>query len=63
LSDFQRILLYTDGIVEAEDSNIEKYAPQKLIANYDLIDELSKNIDTLQRDDDITIISIDKEKR
>ena len=60
LSNFQKILLYTDGIVEAEDSNIEKYSPKKLIADDSLIDELSQNIETINRDDDITILSIDK---
>ena len=60
LSNFQKILLYTDGIVETEDNNIKKYSPKKLIANHSLLDELSKNINTLKRDDDITVVYINK---
>jgi len=60
LKNFQRILIYTDGIVEMSDHSKETYTPSNIIKNPSIMDKVQNNIQSFDRDDDISLLLISK---
>lgn len=56
---FESILLYSDGLVEDEDSALDIFSPKKLIEKSSLIDNAIDIISTMKLEDDVTVLYLE----
>ncbi len=54
--DTESILLYSDGLVEHEESEINIYSPQNLMQEPNLIKKANDTISTMKLEDDVTLL-------
>jgi len=60
IKNFKKIVVYSDGIVETIDDRLLEYSPRKMLFDSVLMEKARDNIPSLDRDDDITVLSISR---
>jgi len=59
---WERILVYTDGLIEDSDKTMKEFAPVNLLKNPEKFKELIPKLETKQFEDDITVMEINRIK-
>ena len=55
---WDKIIMYSDGLIEDSDEEMIKFRPKNLLQNPDLFEELKQKLKTKKFEDDITVIQI-----
>jgi PAS domain S-box-containing protein len=58
IEDAESILLYSDGLVEHEESELNIFSPQKLIQEPNLIESANSTMNAMKLEDDVTLLYV-----